>query len=264
MNKINCTVEVLTHNSAATLARTLESLIEFGQVIVIDGNSTDATREIAMRFGCEIIDQDKSLQKKQNTIGDFAGIRNQGIARAKYCWFIFVDSDEVVTPELVQEIREITESKNRAAAFWVPRKYVLQGEVVERACTYPNRQMRFFHLDGVNGFVKKVHERIDVKPGTCIASLRHAMLVPVDLDREARRRKMRYYVQIEFDRQPAMSLGKYIRFASHHLGVSVLYLLRTLRNIFVGSGKILPFSYELDYHLYNLMLCKRFLGKIQF
>jgi glycosyltransferase involved in cell wall biosynthesis len=263
MNKILCSVEVLTHNSASTLSKTLESLVDFDQVIILDGNSSDDTRKIANDFGCQIIEQDSQFQKKRNSIGDFAGIRNQGLMQAKHKWFLFVDSDEIVTKSLANEIFEIINSGTEAAAYWVPRKYVLNGEVIERACTYPNRQMRFFGIDGAFSFVKKVHERIQLKPGTEVCYLKNEILVPVDIDRVARMRKMRYYIQIEFERHSEMTPKQYLTFVFHHVGVSGLYLVRTIRNMFVGSGKRLPFSFELDYHIYHILLCKKFIEKIR-
>ncbi|OGH61119.1 MAG: hypothetical protein A2848_02255 [Candidatus Magasanikbacteria bacterium RIFCSPHIGHO2_01_FULL_50_8] len=263
LHKIPCTIEVLTHNSAATLERTLQSLESFDQIIVIDGQSTDATREIAARFHAEIIDQQAQHQKKLNTIGDFAAIRNQGVAQARHKWFAFVDSDELLTSAVVQEIADLVGAQTPPGAYWIPRKYTLDGEVIERACTYPNKQMRFFHLDSTNGFIKKVHERIAVKAGMPIGSLRNAMLVPVTTDPIARRRKQRYYVQIEAELHSEMSVREYLRFAARHLGVSVLYAFRSIRNIFWGSGKRLPWRYELDYHFYNALLMKQFLKKIR-
>jgi len=84
-------VVIPTLNSSLTLAQTLESIRcqEYDQdrveILVIDGGSTDDTREIAARFGCEVLDNPMVQQEHAKYIG----LQN---ARGKAA--IFIDSDE--------------------------------------------------------------------------------------------------------------------------------------------------------------------------
>ncbi|HBY5501845.1 TPA: glycosyltransferase, partial [Klebsiella pneumoniae] len=50
MNKIPCSVYIVTLNCGAWLERTLQSVSEFDEVIILDSGSTDNTYEIAKRF----------------------------------------------------------------------------------------------------------------------------------------------------------------------------------------------------------------------
>lgn len=50
MNKIPCSVYIVTLNCGAWLERTLQSVSEFDEVIILDSGSTDNTYEIAQRF----------------------------------------------------------------------------------------------------------------------------------------------------------------------------------------------------------------------
>lgn len=47
MNKIPCSVYIVTLNCGAWLERTLQSVSEFDEVIILDSGSTDNTYEIA-------------------------------------------------------------------------------------------------------------------------------------------------------------------------------------------------------------------------
>lgn len=50
MNKIPCSVYIVTLNCSAWLERTLQSVCEFDEVIILDSGSTDNTYEIAEQF----------------------------------------------------------------------------------------------------------------------------------------------------------------------------------------------------------------------
>lgn len=253
-DKILCTIEILTRNSGATLRRTLESVREFDQVIILDGGSTDDTLSIAAEFGCEVIAQDKKYQTPNGIISDFAGVRNQGLVSARHAWFGFVDADEYFSPELVQEIGAMVQGK--PAACRVPRKYVLNNTVIERASTYPTQQMRLFHRGVTDLFIKKIHERIVVKPDARIVTLQQAMMVPVQTDRQARNAKLRYYAHIEADRRARVRVIDFVTFVIRHAALSVLYGVRFFLNLFIGSDARLPWEYERDVHVYHILLCR--------
>lgn len=86
-------VVIPTYNSEKTLEKTLKSIREqsFNQeeieILIIDGGSTDNTLEIANRYGCIILKNEKKLPEFAKNIG----IRN---AAGKY--ICNLDSDEVI------------------------------------------------------------------------------------------------------------------------------------------------------------------------
>ncbi|MEK7082292.1 MAG: glycosyltransferase family 2 protein [Patescibacteria group bacterium] len=241
--KINCSVEILTRNSAHTIARCLESVKNFDDIMVLDGGSTDDTREIAARLGARVTDQEDG-QRENQAIGDFAAVRNRGLAVARHPWFMYIDSDEYLSPKGVEEIRGIVESPApEAHVWWQPRKYVLNDVVIECATTYPNRQIRLFHRDFVQGFVKPIHERILVNPGVKTAVLRHCEYVPLGSPASLKARWERYR-NMEIAIAAGMRRPKSIRVVLGELALFVFYALRYVRNIFFCRGARLPFSYE--------------------
>lgn len=258
VHKIPCTVGILTFNSSLTLKAALESIINFSEVIVCDGGSTDETLSLARAYGARVIVQSPEFKGKDNKIIDFSGVRNQMLSAASHKWFFSLDSDEIMTSALQDEIEALVSSDHPAAVFWVPRKYTLDGEIVECAATYPTRQMRFFHLDAVKGFMKTIHERISVKAGASVSHLGNFMLVPLNPNPAFHRDKWKHYIELEVVRRGKISLWGWGLSCAENFKISVLYLLRYVGNLFFCRGKRLPWSLEWERHMYHVNTCRRF------
>lgn len=97
--RIPVTAIVATWNEEKNLPRCLEALRDLGEVYVIDSGSTDATREIARSFGAKIVQfhYRGGWPKKRQWAMDNLPLENE--------WIFLIDADEVLTPELANEIR---------------------------------------------------------------------------------------------------------------------------------------------------------------
>ena len=166
--KIPCSVGILTFNSADTLERALESVREFDDIVICDGGSSDGTLEIAVRFGARVIPQDNRYQNNEGRLINYAGVRNQCLDAAVYDWFLYIDSDEIVTPELVEEVRDITSSDTPPAVYGIQPRIICDGVLVEYSSNYPGWQTRFFNRKTGARFIKAVHERIDYDHATVL------------------------------------------------------------------------------------------------
>jgi len=102
-----------THMEEKYLPRLLESLKrqtdrDF-EVIVVDWNSKDRTREIARKYGCKLV------------IAEKRGIgrgRNLGAKHAKGDVLAFIDADIVLPPNFVEEVKGV--KCNAAICEWIP------------------------------------------------------------------------------------------------------------------------------------------------
>jgi glycosyltransferase involved in cell wall biosynthesis len=91
-------VVILTKNSAPTIAACLESVIDEkpGEILVVDGVSTDATPNIVRRYGIQMIsDPSRSLGRS----------RQLGVQAVKGAYVMFVDSDVVLAPGCMSIMR---------------------------------------------------------------------------------------------------------------------------------------------------------------
>ena len=57
LTKIPASVGILTLNSAKEIPRAFESIKDFDDIYICDGNSTDGTQDIARSFGARIVKQ---------------------------------------------------------------------------------------------------------------------------------------------------------------------------------------------------------------
>lgn len=255
--KIPCTVSILTRNNERTLARALESVKDFSEILISDGGSTDDTLVIAQRYGARIIGQDPRFLDSDGRINDFSAVRNQAFAAATQPWFFFLDSDEYISQQLANEIRYITHSQTEGV-YVLYRRYVLQdGREVECATTYPNPSVRFFAKASVNGFIKVVHERIDPRPNAIKKILQGALYVPVGGSNGPGKKKGNRYIDLEVMRMAAS--GKsfwrvFLRVAFWHAVISLRYFMRLIKIMTMCRGVRMPFSLELERHRYHARL----------
>src|SRR5438309_11115794 len=96
--KLPISVIVAARNEEKNLPRCLEALRDVGEVYVIDSGSTDATPEIARSYGAKVIQfhYQGGWPKKRQWAMDTLPLA--------YDWIFLVDADEVMTPELGNEI----------------------------------------------------------------------------------------------------------------------------------------------------------------
>ena len=177
--KIPCAVGMLAYNSGKNLARALASVKDFTEIIVADGGSTDATLDIAAACGARVISQ----SNLGHTIGDFAQERNLTLAAAAQPWFFYLDSDEIMSPELVKHIRTVAnDSAHQYGAYRV--RYLKTNADASKIYRTFNEyyQLRLVRTDIGARFIQPVHERIEVPAGVAIGQTEAPWYVPLDAD----------------------------------------------------------------------------------
>ena len=144
MERIRATVRVFTFNSAKTLRRCLESLKDFEEILILDGNSTDNTLEIAKEYGARIEKQfpDKN---EPTIIEDWPELVNRAVKMAKFDWILYIDSDESASAGLVEEIRQIVAQPLEYYMYQTPNRIIYNGREILHSVPYPGYQFRFFN-----------------------------------------------------------------------------------------------------------------------
>lgn len=144
---MSISVVIHTYNSEKYLEKCLESVKSVEEIVICDMHSTDRTIEIAQKYGAKIV--------YHENVGFADPARNFALSHATQEWVLVLDSDEMVTPELLAYLREyITSYQTNYKVVYIPRKNILLGKVLWS--WYPNSIMRFFE-NGAVTYDEKVH-----------------------------------------------------------------------------------------------------------
>jgi len=146
---------MLTKNSAAYLAECLRALEAFAEVVIVDNGSSDETLTIASGFSNVII-------YEHSFIG-FGPMKNIAIDKASNDWIFSVDSDEIVTPELVSEMLNL--KLDSSLIYAVERDNYYNRRLI-RACSWQNDEVqRLFNRKSTRYDDKLVHEGLLMNDG---------------------------------------------------------------------------------------------------
>ena len=147
----NLSVVILTKNEEKNIKDCLESVCGWAQeIIVVDDESIDKTREIAIRYGSKIIIRAMDIEGRH---------RNFAYAQAQNQWVLSLDADERVTPELKEEISSALGKETIYNGFTIPRRNYIGDYWVRYGGWYPSPQLKLFRRDKFRYEEAGVHPR---------------------------------------------------------------------------------------------------------
>lgn len=157
---------ILTKNAQLTIKEVISQLFFCSEILVIDDNSTDKTKNIAEKLGARVI--------TRSLIHDFSSQRNYALQHVNSDWILFIDSDEYVSNALADEVQEAVKS-DQYSAYEVQRVDIIFGKRLQHGET---GNQFFTRLVKANSgqWVGKVHEvwkSKDMKVGTLVNVLVH-------------------------------------------------------------------------------------------
>ena len=168
--KNSLSIVLATYNEEKNLSGCLESIKDLAdEIIVVDGTSSDATVEIAKKYGAKV----KITTNKPN----FHINKQMAIDMATGDWILQLDADERVSPDLAKEIRQVLEEKNHQSSiinhqsdvnadvngFWIPRKNWFLGRFLTKGGQYPDYTLRLYRKGKGRLPQKDVHEQAVVE-----------------------------------------------------------------------------------------------------
>lgn len=153
---------IITFNEEKHIADAVGSVDWADEILVVDSESTDRTREIAESLGARVI---------VNTWPGFAAQKQFAIDNAANDWIFSLDADERVSDRLRREILSVKESAAPADGYRIPRLSIYMGREIRHSGWYPDRQLRLF--DRRKGRWKQVliHESVEMAEGSAVERL---------------------------------------------------------------------------------------------
>jgi glycosyltransferase involved in cell wall biosynthesis len=151
---LGLSVIIITKNEAARLGDCLASVKFADEIIVLDGDSTDATAEIARAHGAQV-----------HQLADWPGFgpqKNRALALATKPWVLSIDADERVTPELQAEIVR-TLAQPTYDGYQIARLSEFCGKKIRHSGWWPDYVLRLFRRE-LGAFDNvPVHEQVLVR-----------------------------------------------------------------------------------------------------
>ena len=148
--KLPISIVLIVRNEERNLAECLESCSFASEVILVDDNSSDKTRDIGSQFGCKIFV--RSLD------GDWGAQQTFAMEQATQPWLLLIDADERVTPKLYDSLKSAVE-KNERFCYQIQRENHFTNGKATHGVLRPDWVDRFLPREGarVEG---KVHPKI--------------------------------------------------------------------------------------------------------
>ncbi|WP_394970716.1 glycosyltransferase family 2 protein [uncultured Croceitalea sp.] len=147
---------VITYNEIGYIEKCIASVSFADEIIVVDSYSTDGTYEYLLNH--------PKVKVIQHPFKNFTVQKSFTLEQATNDWVLFLDADEVVTPELQQEIKQTIESDKNHSAYWFYRKFMFQQQNLRFSGWQTDKNYRLFRKSKVNFSTKRiVHETLDIK-----------------------------------------------------------------------------------------------------
>lgn len=154
-------VFITTYNNADTLDACLSSVAFADEVLVLDSFSTDVTPEICKRHGVRFIQYEFLGYGRQKQLA---------LEHTTHEWILFLDADEMVSPELADEIEALKSDMKLGAGglrgYTMPRNEQVFWRM-SSIHTRKNAYLRLFRRDAGSFDEMPVHAtvRVDGKLG---------------------------------------------------------------------------------------------------
>ncbi len=186
--EIRLSAAIATHNEEKNIGACLEAIKDLvDEIVIVDGESSDHTVEIARKMGAivHIVPNQKMFHINKQKSFDLAHGE----------WILYLDADEIVTPQLAREIRQVVEGTHQEldlashrlfrlhmnnvagrdnviynssppiVGYFIARKNVFLGHYLMHSGVYPDGVIRLFK----RGFgylpCKSVHEQVVIDGG---------------------------------------------------------------------------------------------------
>ena len=144
-------IGLITYNEEKNLARTLDSIIEIAnEIIIVDSGSTDKTLEIADRYNASVYSEEwKGYGMQKNSVIEKCGGE----------WILLIDADEEISRDVRNKIKEIISDKNSKKIYKPNFTAVCFGKRIKHGGWSNHYRIRLFQKGAGKYNDREVHEK---------------------------------------------------------------------------------------------------------
>jgi len=155
---------IITFNEQENIHAACESVAWADEILVVDSESTDRTRQIAEACGARVL---------INKWPGFAAQKQFATDSAKHDWILSLDADERVSDELKTSIEAVRKLDGSVLAdgYRVARRTFYLGRWIRGGGWYPDYQLRLFNRQRANWGNRLIHESVKMKTGARVETL---------------------------------------------------------------------------------------------
>src|SRR5688572_14151136 len=160
--KISATI--ITLNEESNIKAACESVAWADEVLVVDSNSTDATRAVAEACGARVI---------TNAWPGFGLQKQFAVDQAQHEWIFSLDADERVSDELKDSILRLRNANDAELVdgYLIARRTYYQQRWIRGGGWYPDRQLRLFRKSKGRWKDRHIHESVTMNAGARVEKL---------------------------------------------------------------------------------------------
>ena len=155
---------IIAFNEEKNIAEAVKSVAWADEVLVVDSDSTDKTRNIAESLKAKVL---------TNKWHGFSTQKQFGVDNASYDWIVSLDADERVSDELRKEILRLKNlpENELADGYRIPRLSYYMNRPIRHGTWYPDWQLRFYNRWKGKWKDVLVHESVQMQDGANIEKL---------------------------------------------------------------------------------------------
>ena len=151
VTKVPISVVILAKNEEARIGDCINSVSGWAdEVLVIDDESADRTRQIAQGLGTKVLVRKMDIEGRH---------RNWAHSQARNEWVFSLDADERPTEELKKEIQDTLFLDPEVSVYVIPRRNFIGHYWIKAGGMYPAPQMKLFRKDKFKWEEAEVHPR---------------------------------------------------------------------------------------------------------
>lgn len=158
------TATIITFNEAENIRAACESVSWADEILVVDSESTDGTREIAAGCGARVISRPWP---------GFAAQKQFASDEAAHEWVLSLDADERVSPELRASLEDLlyTPADKLADGYRLARRSFYMGRWIRGGGWYPDHQLRLYRRARGRWSGPHIHESVRLDEGARVETL---------------------------------------------------------------------------------------------